>query len=54
MCAYMCVVKEVDIHENLSKSKNGKHTNFVVIMNVFLLAMSFPMFGCCVAEAIHG
>ena len=37
MC--MCVVGDIEVYEKWSRLKDGKHTNFVVTMNVFLLAV---------------
>ena len=36
---YMCVVGDVEVHRKLSRPKDGKLTNFVAIVNVFLLTV---------------
>ena len=43
------VVGDINVHEKLSKLKDGKHTNFVATMNVPSLAVTSPIFGCYVA-----
>ena len=49
----MNVVKNVDVHKNLSILKNDKHSYFVGTPNVFLLGVISHMLGC-VSETLRG
>ena len=53
MSAHWLNVSDVDIHQKFSILKNSKYTNFDIAMNVFLLVVCSPIFGC-MSEAVCG
>ena len=42
----MSVRGDVEVYEKLSSLKDGKYANFNMVVNVFSLAVCFPVFGC--------